>query len=474
MKDRARLLNKHSEITDGTIVYWMSRDQRVHDNWALLYAQHLAKKYHQPLCVIFCLQSSFLGATLRQFDFMLNGLLEVSNELHAYNIPFFIIEETPEKSLTWLNNNTKLGAIVTDFSPLRIGREWRETVAKRFEIPVIEVDAHNIIPAWIASDKQEFAAYTFRPKVHKKLDEFLVHFPILTGNREQVTGNSELRQQLALPTFKKNKLIITSTKKWEQVTVETLLQSMSNLNSDVKPMTWCKPGEKAALLALDTFLEKGLDTYDEKRNDPNQDAQSNLSPYLHFGQLASQTVALAIQSHTKANANTNAFLEELIVRKELSDNFCFYNSKYDSVEGIAAWATKTLQEHASDKREFLYTLQELEEAKTYDELWNASQLEMVKTGKMHGYMRMYWAKKILEWTASPKVAIEYAIYLNDKYELDGRDPNGYVGILWSIGGVHDRAWFERPIFGKIRYMNFNGAKRKFDVKKYIDSIKNVK
>ena len=204
------------------------------------------------------------------------------------------------------------------------------------------------------------------------------------------------------------------------------------------------------------------------RNNPNLDGQSNLSPYLHFGQIAASRVALEV---IKSMKDAGAFLEELIVRRELSDNFCYYNQNYDNLQGFPAWARSTLEEHSRDRREYLYTVEELERGSTHDDLWNAAQLEMVQRGKMHGYMRMYWAKKILEWTESPAEALRAAIYLNDRYELDGRDPNGYVGAAWSIGGVHDRAWKERAIYGKVRYMSYNGSKRKFDVPGYINSWK---
>jgi deoxyribodipyrimidine photo-lyase len=211
--------------------------------------------------------------------------------------------------------------------------------------------------------------------------------------------------------------------------------------------------------------------YDENRNDPNLDGQSGLSPYLHFGQLSAQRVALEVsKDRSEHRKDVEAFLEELIIRRELSDNFCYYNHKYDSFAGFPAWAQKSLNEHRGDAREFVYTKSEFEKAKTHDELWNASQRQLVKTGKMHGYMRMYWAKKILEWTTAPEEALKIAIYLNDKYELDGRDPNGYVGVAWSLGGVHDRVWFSRPIFGQIRFMNSRGCASKFNVKEYISKF----
>ena len=216
-----------------------------------------------------------------------------------------------------------------------------------------------------------------------------------------------------------------------------------------------------------------MDNYNNKRNDPSLDGQSGLSPYLHFGQISAQRVALEVQKTTINFHAQEAFLEELIIRRELSDNYCYYNADYDNFNGFPDWAKKTITEHRQDKRDYLYSLEEFENGKTHDKLWNAAQLEMVKTGKMHGFMRMYWVKKILEWSLSPEKSMKTAVYLNDKYELDGCDPNGYAGIAWSIGGMHDRAWGEREIFGKIRYMNYNGCKRKFDIDKYIDKVDNL-
>lgn len=228
------------------------------------------------------------------------------------------------------------------------------------------------------------------------------------------------------------------------------------------------PGEETAARMLDKFLSQKLDSYAALKNDPTKDGVSNLSPYLHFGQIAAQRVVLEVEKTNASSESKEAFLDEILVRKELADNFCYYNSLYDSFEGFPEWAKKTLILHRADPRKFVYTLEEFENGKTHDSLWNASQLELLSKGKIHGYMRMYWAKKILEWSESPEKALETVIYLNDKYELDGRDPNGYVGIAWSIGGVHDRAWKEREIFGKLRYMSYEGCKRKFDVDTYIE------
>jgi deoxyribodipyrimidine photo-lyase len=229
-------------------------------------------------------------------------------------------------------------------------------------------------------------------------------------------------------------------------------------------------GEKEAYSLFSHFLAEKLSRYAEYRNDPTEDGLSNMSPYLHFGQISSQKMALDTYRNASDLKSSDSFLEELIVRRELSDNFCFYTEHYDSFDSFPDWARKTLNLHRHDRRDYIYSLEEFESAGTHDDLWNAAQREMAERGKMHGYMRMYWAKKILEWTDSPEEALEIAIYLNDKYELDGRDTNGYTGIAWAIGGLHDRAWGERDVFGKIRYMSYKGCKSKFNVKAYVDNF----
>lgn len=442
--ERLRVLKKGEE-KPGPIIYWMSRDQRVHDNWALLFAQEIALKQKTSLGVVFCLIPKFLGATIRQYGFMLQGLQETEKNLEARNIPFFLLTGSPEEEVVKFVSQHEGRALITDFDPLRLKRAWKKGVLDRIDIPVYEVDTHNIVPCWIASPKQEFAAYPFRPKVKRQLTEFLDEFPNLKKH----------------PFLWKEKAEQTD---WGRV------KKSLKVDRKVSEIDWIKPGEKAALLMLNQFIEHKLSRYDAKRNDPNIDGQSNLSPYLHFGQISAQKVALEVQKKSRSASGKEAFLEELIVRRELADNFCFYNAHYDNFTGFPDWAKKTLNGHRHDRREYIYSLDQLETAQTHDDLWNAAQKEMVKFGKMHGYMRMYWAKKILEWTETPEEALKIAIFLNDKYELDGRNPNGYAGIAWSIGGVHDRAWFPRPIFGKIRYMSYRGAQSKFDVKAYIMKI----
>jgi deoxyribodipyrimidine photo-lyase len=420
----------------------MSRDQRSEDNWALLYAQERAIELKVPLIVAFCLVPDFLGATIRQYGFMLRGLEETAGRLSKKNIRFELFKGDPVLEIPRFLKSSGAGLLVVDFDPLRIKIRWRSVVSEKVGIQVVEVDAHNIVPCRAASNKQEFAAYTFRPKVTKLLDHFLVPFPRL---KKHPFGNPAGIDQV----------------QWQDVSRRLRVdRRISEINS-------VKPGERSGLAALKRFLEKGLKTYDDDRNDPAREGQSGLSPWLHFGQLSAQRVAHEVASSGIDPEVSGAFLEELIVRRELSDNFCFYNREYDSVDGFPEWATKTLDIHRSDQRSYIYSARQFEMAETHDPYWNAAQRQMLQTGKMHGYMRMYWAKKILEWSPSPEEALETAIYLNDRYELDGRDPNGYAGIAWSIGGVHDRAWGERPVFGKIRYMNEAGLRRKFNLDSYL-------
>jgi deoxyribodipyrimidine photo-lyase len=445
---RRKILVEGKDV-GGPVAYWMSRDQRVSDNWALHYAAGLAHERKVPLAVVFALAPGFLGATLRQYDFMLRGLEEVERTLAARKISFFLLPGSPPAEILTFVNRNRIGILVTDFSPLRPHLAWKANVARRVHIPFYEVDAHNIVPYDIVSNKREFSAATFRPKIHRLLSTFL---------------EEDFVPPKTLPPWKGE---VPHTE-WNR------LRGGLKVDTAVKPVDWLAPGEKKAQKILERFIGGGLERYAVGRNDPTQDAQSNLSPYLHFGQIAAQRVVQEVMGLVKPGEARDAFVEEIVVRRELSDNFCFHTPDYTSVDAFPAWARKSLDEHRGDQRLHLFTRAQFEHAATHDPLWNAAQMEMVHTGKMHGYMRMYWAKKILEWTPTPEQAMRTAIYLNDKYELDGRDPNGYAGIAWSIGGVHDRAWGERTVFGKIRYMSYDGCKRKFDVARYIKTIAGMK
>ncbi|MGB9796977.1 deoxyribodipyrimidine photo-lyase [Fervidobacterium gondwanense] len=444
--ERFRKLKEANTVKKRPVIYWMQRDQRFEDNWALLFAQRIAIENDVPLIVCFNIVSSFLNATIRQYDFMLKGLKETQDRLLEYNIPLvFTFGAATESLLTFLES-LKPSFFVTDFNPLRTVKEWKKKIIESIDATVYEVDAHNITPAFWISQKQEYGAYTLRPKIQKVLSNFLREFP-----KPQKMPYSNL-----------------SVVDFDMLNVEKTIELL-NVDKTIKPLEKPLPGAQMGFEIMNEFIKERLKFYANLKNDPTVDGTSNLSPYLHFGQISPQRVALeVIKLKEKYPESAEAFLEELIVRRELADNFCLYNENYDSLEGFPDWARKSLEKHVQDKREYVYTLEDLENAETHDSLWNAAQLQLLKTGYMHGYMRMYWAKKILEWTTTPAEALKYAIYLNDKYELDGRDPNGYAGIAWAIGGVHHRPWKERTIFGMVQYMSFEGCKRKFDVEKYIE------
>ncbi|CAN6895927.1 unnamed protein product [Brassica oleracea] len=463
---RIRILKKPSWLlpdqTPGPVVYWMFRDQRLRDNWALIHAVDLANRTNAPVAVVFNLFDQFLGAKARQLGFMLKGLRQLHRQIESLQIPFFLLQGDAKETIPEFMKECGASHLVTDFSPLREIRSCKEEVVKRksVSLAIHEVDAHNVVPMWAASGKLEYSARTIRGKINKLLPEYLVEFPEIEPPKKKWVG------------------VVDKVVDWD-----SLIDRVVREGAEVPEVEWSVPGEDAGMEVLmgsqDGFLTKRLRNYSTDRNNPvKPKALSGLSPYLHFGQISAQRCALeARKVRSTYPQAVDTFLEELIVRRELSDNFCYYQPHYDSLEGAWEWARKSLMDHASDKREHTYSLEQLEKGQTADPLWNASQLEMVYQGKMHDLStftyRMYWAKKILEWTEGPEEALSISIYLNNKYELDGRDPSGYVGCMWSICGVHDQGWKERPVFGKIRYMNYAGCKRKFDVDSYISYVKSL-
>jgi len=447
-------MNRVRKLTNATVkapgvLYWMNRDMRVQDNWAMLYAQMMALKSKGPLHVLACVPTSFLRMTWRHYSFMLGGLKEVAEECHDLNINFHLQSGKPDQCFhSDFLKKLRIGLIVTDFFPLREHMKDLDKVKKFIpnEVALHQVDAHNVVSCWVTSDKQEYAARTIRGKITKKLSTFLTQYPPVV--KHPVTAEVKVDKP-----------------RWESV--EKTLR-IDRKGYGVEPVEWAVPGTRGGLDRVHKFVTECLKIYAEGRNDPVVDALSHISPWVNFGQISMQRAVLhAKQFGKKYPEAVAAFVEEAVIRKELSDNFCFYNKNYDRIEGATNWAKQTLQEHAKDKREYLYTTEQWQKGKTHDDLWNAAQLQLITEGKMHGFMRMYWAKKILEWSKSPKEALETSIYLNDRFSLDGNNPSGYVGCMWSVCGIHDRAWKERPVFGKIRFMNYDGCKRKFDIQSYI-------
>ena len=446
-KERIKALNKKGMKKGAYVLYWMQASQRTEYNHALEFAILKANELRRPLIVFFGITDHFPEANERHYAFMLEGFREVKQSLEKRGIQMVILHKSPEVGAVQLAKKASLA--VVDRGYLRIQRQWRNDVANKIDCPLIQVESDVIVPVEEASPKEEYAAATLRPKINKKLIYFLV--PL--NQREP-----------AIPSLSMD---------IDSFDIDDIGKAISKLRIDrsVQKVDSFKGGTKEALRHLEVFLEGKLDRFPELRNDPTLDYLSHMSPYLHFGQISPLFIVLKVKQ--TRSPGIEAFLEELVVRRELSMNFTFYNEKYDSFESIPEWAKKSLRSHQKDKRQYLYRLEELEQAKTHDPYWNAAQREMVVKGKMHGYMRMYWGKKIIEWSKTPEEAFRAALYLNNKYELDGRDPNGFTGVAWCFG-KHDRHWGERPIFGNVRYMNDKGLKRKFDADEYVKMMSQLK
>ena len=439
-KERIKALNENAIRKGKYVLYWMQASQRTEYNHALEYAILKANELFQPIVVFFWITDHYPEGNERHYSFMLEGLREAKRSLEKRGIRMVIQHRSPEIGIVPIAKAASL--VVVDRGYLRIQKAWRNDAAQRLKCPLIQVESDVIVPVEEASPKEEYAAATLRPKIHKKLNHFLVPLK----ENDPVTDS---------PSLDLNSFDLEDI---ERATLRL------RIDRSVKGVHDLHGGTEEAKKHLQVFLEKKLDDYAELRNDPSLDSLSKMSPYLHFGQISPLYIALKVLE-TKSPGQ-EAYLEELIVRRELGMNFVFYNPQYDSIDGIPEWARKSLKAHQKDKRQYLYTLEELETSKTHDPYWNAGQKEMVIKGKMHGHMRMYWGKKIIEWSKTPDEAFRNAVYLNNKYELDGRDPNGFAGVAWCFG-KHDRPWGERPIFGSIRYMNDRGLERKCDIGEYV-------
>ena len=441
---RVRVRRAGAPDPDGRcVVYWMQRAQRADDNPALDLAIRAGNALGKPVVVFFGLHAFVERANLRHYRFLVEGLPGLAEGLARRGVGF-VLRRTPDHQLMPFVHEVRPALVVGDENPLRQTEGWRRTIAGSLRVPLWTVDADVVVPSALLL-KEQYAARTIRPRIHARLREFLVtpKGPRATVAWRLPKGVHSLRPSLA---------VIDGFR----------------CDRSVEPVRGLEGGRDAGRRALRRFVKQRLASYDEDRNHPERDGTSELSPYLHFGQLGPREVACAVRDATSGQAGADAFLEQLIVRRELAVNFVTFNPGYDSLDGCEPWALRTLARHAKDRRTVLYTADQLEAAETHDPLWNAAQRQMVETGWMHGYVRMYWAKKILEWSRRPDEAFDLAVVLNDRYLLDGRDPNGYTNIAWAIGGKHDRPWQERPVTGTIRWMSFNSTSRKFDARAYID------
>ncbi len=425
------------------VLYWMQQSQRVPCNHALEYAVQAANDRSQPLMVVFGLTEAYPEANWRHYAFMLEGLQDVQKQLTARGIAFQIFIGDPVGSV--LKAAEKASALICDRGYLRHQRQWRHAVAHSAPCPVIQVESDVLVPVEVLSSKAEYAARTIRPKIQRLLPDYLAALRPLK--------------------LKQSDLALTDPVDFQFIGLNLRIdRSLSPVSS------FLTGGSVSASKQLKAFLERGLPDYGRHRNRPHMDGSSMMSPFLHFGHISPLKIALDVQKADASGEAKDAFLEELIVRRELAVNHVFYCPDYDHFSSLPRWARLTLAEHDRDHRDPVYRPEQLDAAETHDPYWNAAMLEMKHTGYMHTYMRMYWGKKILQWRPKPEDAFDLTLKLNNKYAIDGRDPNSYAGVGW-IYGLHDQAWKERAIFGKIRYMARSGLERKFDMPGYLAKIR---
>jgi deoxyribodipyrimidine photo-lyase len=429
------------------VLYWMQQSQRAAWNHALEFAVDQANRLGLPLVTGFGLTDGYPDANLRHYTFMLEGLAETKAALADRGIQLVVHKGNPPDVALGLGAQAAL--IVCDAGYLRHQRQWRDQVAQKASCPVFLVETDVVVPVSAATTKAEYAARTLRPRIHKVLADFVMPLPPKALKKPSLNISFD-----SLDTSDPG-----------------LLNTLA-LDTTVPPVSRFFPGGTTqAEKRFQAFLETGLEHYDQHSNQPQTDDISHMSPYLHFGQISPLYLALAVMNAAPSLSDAkDAFLEQLIIRRELAFNFVYYTTNYDSFDVIPGWAQKTLADHETDPREYIYSEQELADAATHDPYWNAAMEEMTCTGFMHNYMRMYWGKKILEWSTSPKQAYETTLALNNRYFLDGRDPNSYTGVAW-LYGIHDRGWAERPVFGKVRYMAASGLERKCDIHAYVDKVK---
>jgi deoxyribodipyrimidine photo-lyase len=436
------------------VVYWMQRAQRGRDNHALDKAIDVANALGLPCVAYFAGIQNFPHANLRHYAFLNQGLPDIEEHCAERGVGF-VMRRAPNEDHLKFFADVNAAMVIGDENPMRAPEQWRVKIANalgREQIPFWTLDADVVVPSKLL-EKAQFSAAVARPRLYRALPEFLQPYANPHADKRWTQPQGLLADDVRADI----------TRGWQ------------DFDRSVLPVEAWTGGHTAAAARLKTFCAEGLASYDRDRNHPEVDGSSKMSPWLHFGHIGPLTIALAVDAAAKKNpllqAARDSYFNELIVWRELAVNFVRYQPEYDSPACADNWARQTIAEHAHDEREWLYTLSQLEHAQTHDELWNAAQLQMVRYGWMHNYLRMYWAKKMLEWTPDIQTAMQWAIHLNDKYELDGRDPGGYAGVAWSMLGKFDRTWFDRPIFGKIRYMSGASTGKKFLSQLYIEQVK---
>jgi deoxyribodipyrimidine photo-lyase len=443
---RIKHLNDREILQGRYVLYWMQQSQRAEMNHALEYAVQEANRLKQGVVVAFGLTDEYPEANLRHYAFMLEGLRETDQALRKRKIRLVVRRGSPADVALELGREASL--LVCDCGYLRHQRQWRQAVARGAACRVVQVESDLIVPVETASNKAEIGARTLRPKIHRWLPDYLKPLPPIAVE----TPAGEFR--LGGISFDNP---------------ADLLQTL-RIDRSVHPVSdRFRGGTSEARRRFAEFLKNRLARYEQNHNQPQTDDISCMSPYLHFGQISPLYLALEVTRASASQAPRDAFLEEMIVRRELACNFTYFTADYDSYACLPGWAKQSLADHCRDRREHRYSAARLEHAETHDPYWNAAMREMVCTGFMHNYMRMYWGKKILEWSRTPEEGFATTLALNNKYFLDGRDPNSYAGVAW-VYGVHDRAWPQRAIYGKVRSMMASGLERKCDIRAYVRKV----
>lgn len=441
------------------VVYWMQKSQRARCNHALEYAIARGNELGKPLLVVFGLMDDYPDANARHYLFMLQGLHDVAGDLEARGIRFEVRHGHPRDVALAFSRHAAL--LVTDRDYLRPTRVWRREVAQRADVRVVQVESDLVVPIETASDKQEYAARTLRPKLAKLTPRFL--HPVAEVEPHH-------------PSMKVDSLAMPEMPEYERIDVSDPERALSRLKVDrsIAPVPMFEGGSAAGEAIFRRFLDGYLEDYSQNRNQPQTDHVSHMSKYLHFGQVSPLWLTLemnaAVEASPELGEEASTYLEELLVRRDLAHNYCFYRMKdYDQWSGLPAWAKETLRDHKPDRREHIYTRSQLEGGETHDPYWNAAMQELRETGYMHNHMRMYWGKKVLEWTRTPEFGRQVLLDINNKYFIDGRDANSFGNVGW-VFGLHDRPWMERPIFGKVRYMNAAGLERKAKPGEYVRKL----
>lgn len=459
------------------VLYWMQINRRLQYNYALEYAVALANKYEKPLLIYEGLNVDYPWACDRFHTFIMQGMKENQRIVKEEGINFFsFVETSPDEGKGLLYAlATQATAVVSDEYPVFIIKAHNEKVSKKLNIPYITVDSNGIIPLGL-TEKDPYSAYLFRKTMQAHFVEGFTHPP-----KENPLANLVNKDEVKLPNSFTEKYAPAGQR------LSNILKTVSGLpiNHEIGPAE-LKGTRKAALKKLENFISNALHEYGDKRNHPDEKKVSGLSPWLHFGKISEYEIVKAVLDHQpedwdldditpnngknsgffNGDANIESFLDEVITWREVGFHFAHHRSDYDRFESLPNWALDTMREHESDEREHIYDLEEFAQSETHDEIWNAAQSELRQKGVMHNYLRMLWGKKIIEWAPDYRTALDYMIELNNRYALDGRDPNSYSGIFWCFGRF-DRAWQERPIFGKLRYMSSDSTRKKVKLTQYL-------